>query len=196
MYLRHRRKPETYRSNLRSQLNPVLLAALFLMQTLINGCSPSLNWREVLVGQMVAMLPCKPDRAQRSVTLAETSVNIDMAGCEADGALYAVSHVHLADPGSAGDVVRNWRSATLSNMRAIERLTATGEGAGNHADIMSSGATATPPIRVHGVKADGTPVQAALSWLISGGDVYHLAVYGQTLTPAHTETIFTQSRIR
>ena len=162
-----------------------IFAAAMAAGPVLTGCSPALNWRVVPLGPMNAFLPCKPDHAQRRVTLAQTSVMMDMVGCEADGALYAVSHVQLADPKAVEAMVQAWRSATLGNMHA-----------GDVPAPPDLGTTGVQVLDVKGTRPDGTPVQAALSWRVSGPDIYQLAVFATTLTPERTETLFTQSRIR
>ena len=57
-------------------------------------CSPIFNWREVPIGGdgVIALLPCKADRAARMLPLGAETVAVDMAGCEAGGATFAVAH--------------------------------------------------------------------------------------------------------
>jgi hypothetical protein len=68
------------------------------MGVVVGACSPSLNWRAVPVQHLVAMLPCKPDQAQRTVDLAATPYTLAVWGCEAGGALFAVSHMRMQSP--------------------------------------------------------------------------------------------------
>ena len=72
-------------------VQPMLRAARLLAAAVpALACSPVFNWREVPVGEsLVAMLPCKPDRAERSLPMGAATVPIDMAGCEAGGATFA-----------------------------------------------------------------------------------------------------------
>ena len=57
------------------------------------ACTPSLNWRQVPVVQLAALLPCKPDHAERQVELLGAQQALAMWGCEAGGALFAVSQM-------------------------------------------------------------------------------------------------------
>ena len=72
-----------------------------LVAAALAACSPTFNWREVPVGDagVVALLPCKPDRATRADAARHRGGAVDMAGCEAGGATFAVAH---ASAGSAG----------------------------------------------------------------------------------------------
>ncbi len=149
------------------------------------ACSPSLNWRTVPVAQLAALLPCKPDHAVRNVDLGGTPNTLSMWGCEAGGALFAVSHVRVEDPSSAPKVMLAWQQAALRNISGGTFQTPTG-----------SGPAPMPGIRVQarGKRADGHAVQAQWAWFNQGADIYHLAVYASDLTPAMTETFFTELR--
>jgi hypothetical protein len=111
-----------------------------------------------------------------------------MWGCEAGGALYAVSHVHLDTPAAAPEVIAAWQLAALRNL----------PGAVPHAVPYTPPAAAGQPIapglmvQASGKRADGQAVQAQLAWFSRGADVYHLAVYAPALTPALTDTFFTE----
>ena len=85
---------------------------------LLAGCSPALNWRSVPLPEaaLTFTLPCKPDRATRTVELAGVPVQLSMVGCEADGAMLALSHVVLADPSKAGTALTHWRAAVLAQL--------------------------------------------------------------------------------
>jgi len=77
------------------------------------ACSPTFNWRDTPVGPdgLVALLPCKPDRATRELPMGADRVAVDMAGCEAGGATFAVAHVQAADSAQAEAWLRAWRAA-------------------------------------------------------------------------------------
>lgn len=82
------------------------------------ACSPTFNWREVPVGDagLVAMLPCKPDRATRSLPLGSASVAVEVVGCEAGGATFAVAHARAADAAQAEAWLNAWRAATRAQL--------------------------------------------------------------------------------
>ena len=60
---------------------------MFLLANLA-ACSPTYNWRDVRVtpASLQGMLPCKPDRGQRQVSLAGRQVDMHVLGCDAGGA--------------------------------------------------------------------------------------------------------------
>ena len=152
------------------------------------ACSPSLNWRTVPVEQLVTLLPCKPDHAERQVELGGVQRTLSMWGCEADGALFAVSHLRTQATALPGQVIALWQLAALRNMQA-----ATWQALPFKAPMLA-GQTAVPGtmLRATGKRADGQAVQAQLAWFSRGADVYHLAVYAPELAPALTEPLFTE----
>lgn len=135
------------------------------------------------MGRLTVFLPCKPDRGQRSVPLAQSSGVITMAGCEAGGALFAASHIQVANASDVEPTLQAWRAATLANLQAQ--------------DVVQSGPpTFASPLRVNGVRATGEPVQAQLAWQVAGTDLFHVAVYAEKIKPELTETLFTQAKIQ
>jgi len=155
---------------------------------LLTACAPALNWRQVPLDRITVLLPCKPDRAQRSLRLGEREVTISMAGCEADGVIFAVSHIHQPDATSASAVAREWRAATLANIRATSVTEA----------LMApvTGATAVTQLSARGVRADASEVRAQLAWLVAGDDVFHVAAYASRLRPDQTDNLFSDIKFQ
>lgn len=154
----------------------------------LSACSPGLNWRTVPVEALAALVPCKPDQAQRQVNLGGVQRTLSMWGCEAGGALYAVSHVHVQAPATPEQVIAAWQVAALGNlgattpqMLAFKAPASVGKTPGPGTMVFASGK-----------RADGKAVQAQLAWFSQGADVYHLAVFAPSLTPALTQTFFTE----
>jgi hypothetical protein len=77
-----------------------LLIVLGLALTAL-ACTPAFNWREVAFDGLpvVALLPCKPDRGERSVPLAGAPRQMVMAGCKAGEAMFTVAIVRVDDAG-------------------------------------------------------------------------------------------------
>lgn len=159
-----------------------LLVVISLL--LLTACSPALNWREVRLGRMVLTLPCKPDKAERTLRLAGQDVQLTMVGCEAGGALFAVSHAQLAKSAPTDQVFAAWRQAALANMQASSTQRQPSE---HH--------TGAELWTVLGKRADGSQVQAQLEWIASGTDLFHLAVYADQISPAMAEPFFSEAKI-
>ena len=154
----------------------------------LSACSPALNWRTVPVAQLAALLPCKPDYAERNIELAGTQRKLSMWGCEAGGALFAVSHMGTDAQASPEQVITAWQSAALRNLPG-----ATAQPLPLSAPALKGqGALPATMLRAIGKRANGQAVQAQLAWLSRGADVYHLAVFAPELTPAMTESFFSE----
>jgi hypothetical protein len=164
------------------------IVASILLAAALSACSPALNWRNVILGSLRFTLPCKPDQAERNVVLGGVSRTLDMRGCEADGALFAVSRIEVESAGEATVLVQAWRAAALAALQAVPATVA---------DL-------TPPIyrgvpdanpqawlRAQGRQPRGGDVQAQLGWLVVGREVFHLAVYAPHLVPAAVAPMMT-----
>lgn len=152
------------------------------------ACSPALNWRQVPLERITVLLPCKPDRAQRTMRVGIREVQLSMAGCEAAGALFAVSHIPLADAAATAGLVQDWRAAMLANLHASSVV--------DTPLPAPAGFTVTSRIAVQGQRPDGSPVQGQLVWLVAGNDVFHLAVYGERLTAEQTDSFFSDIKVQ
>lgn len=70
-------------------------------------------------GPLRLLLPCKPDRAERQVSMGGSSVQMQMLGCDADGVTFAVSHVLAPDAATAPALLAGWRAAVLAHLQAV-----------------------------------------------------------------------------
>jgi len=167
---------------------PVFALVAVLMT--LGACTPTFNWREVPLTDsgLVALLPCKPDRATRALPLGADSVQVEMAGCEAGGATFAIAHAGAADAGQAEAWLKAWRTATRTQLAEME-LEET-------AATLPRAATSPAPLQLEargGGSSDGvrrgTP--ARVLWFAqrerSGGvSLYQATVLGQ---PSSSEAI-------
>jgi hypothetical protein len=83
------------------------------------ACQPTYNWRDVsFEGTRVkAQLPCKPDRTTREVTIGETPVPLQVAGCEAGGGMWVVMTTLLPAGQDPQKVLQGWQTATWRNLQ-------------------------------------------------------------------------------
>ena len=149
----------------------------------LGACSPALNWRSVALGELALTLPCKPDRAQRTVPLGGKSLDMEMVGCEADGALFAVSRIGVPPGAGADELQLQWQAASLLQMKV--------QGSPVLAPLSTSAQSL--PLRgltASGQAGDGQALQARLAWVAAGTDVYHFAVYAARITPEMAEPFF------
>ena len=139
--------------------------ALELLATvLLTACTPALNWRQVDLDGAQFLLPCTPDQAARDVQLAGQRLPMHMQGCSAEGALFAVSHVHLDSVDLADSVVAAWQRSALAALQARD----------TPQDLHTDSVTR---MDASGTDAHGAPMRARWAWWVRGPDVYHLAVY-------------------
>lgn len=167
--------------------------AALAMAALTMACTPALNWREVSLNGMVALLPCKPDRAERVLPLGAMEVPLQMSGCEASGVLYAISRVQVQDAARLLAVHQDWRNATLAAMQAATASTQPYKPPATPAGPTKMGLR---PEEFDGKRPDGSAVQAQILWLAKGKDIYQIAVYGSKLQPEMTELLFSELSLR
>ena len=126
--------------------------ALLLLGLL--ACTPTLNWREVAAAPTGAhaLLPCKPDHAERSVPLGGVPTDLVVNGCKAGDATFAIMATTVAAGRTPDELLQGWQQATLANMKATgevqrqpfhppgglplahaQRVTAQGQGPGGTA---------------------------------------------------------------
>ncbi|NZA02179.1 hypothetical protein H0I39_11235 [Ottowia beijingensis] len=99
---------------------PALCAAVALAAA---ACTPSLNWREVRLAPTtaVALLPCKPDRAERSVPLGGEPTTLAVSGCEAGGATFALMAAKVPAGRAPDELLAGWQQATLATCASAAR---------------------------------------------------------------------------
>jgi hypothetical protein len=150
---------------------------------LLEACSPALNWRSVDFAGIKAALPCKPDQAERPVSLAGMELRLAMVGCEADGGLYAISHLHLAQDAKAQDVIDAWRMQAMQAMGGTALPLTT--------PLPALGAR--PALTVYqasGNNPRGQSVQARWTWVQRDRDIYHWALYAPVIRAEMEESFF------
>lgn len=168
------------------------LVAVALVTT-ATACSPSLNWRTVSLQGLDVLLPCKPDHGERKVQLGVQAVLLRMSGCEASGALYAVSHLRVAEAAQVESTRIAWRKATLLAMQAAGDVTPSATAI--DAPTTLSGVLPQPE-QLDGKRPDGSPVKAQFVWLSKGQDIYQVAVYASQLDKEKTELLFSELRLQ
>jgi hypothetical protein len=141
---------------------------------LLVACTPTHNWREIRPGGagLVALWPCKPDQAQRTVVLAGREVALHMSSCDVAGQTFAAGAIGLPEGLAASDVVSAWRKASLASLRVAEDRFSPWQ------PPLRSGLQAQG-WRADGVRHDGQAVHAQAVVLTQGGTVFQLVVYGQ-----------------
>ena len=167
---------------------PLALAAVATLA----ACTPSLNWRELRLvpTTALALLPCKPDHAERSVPLGGEPTLLVVNGCDAVGATFALMSTTVAAGRAPDDLLAGWQQATLANMRA----TGTPERQAFHPPNALPLAHAQR-IVAQGQRADGRAVTAQAVWSAraaagGGTELLHAVVYAPQADPAVADAFF------
>lgn len=170
--------------------SPVLPSWLALSAAaLLAACSPTFNWREVPVAEsgLVALLPCKADRANRALPLGAESVQVDMTGCEAGGATFAIAHAAANSPVQAEAWLNAWRAATRSQLADAQVA---------EAPATVQRATAVPaPLRLDAQPSQQGAAPVQVLWFAQSqkdGTValYQATVLGKPSSPEAAKTFF------
>ena len=164
-------------------LRRLLLSSLVV---LLLACSPALNWREVRLagGELKALLPCKPDQAERRQSIAGRELELRMLGCEAGGALYALSVVELGDAAHALAVQVQWQASLLGTLQAST-------SASSPWALRGAGLSLEPvQLSAQGLRPDGRPLAARAVWFARGTRLYHAVVYADRISTEMSEPFF------
>lgn len=172
-------------------------ACALLLALLASGCSPTFNWRNVRLdsraGALNALLPCKPDRAERPVSFdGGASVPLSMIGCSTGGLTFTLAHLPVTEGADAATTLARWRAANAARLGAAETgpepfmLT-------NALPLPASG-LATTLAR----DAAGQPVRQRAAWFAradSGGiELFQAALLGSAIDAAAADTFFSNLR--
>jgi hypothetical protein len=138
-------------------------AAVALLPLVLAACTPVFNWRDVplVPAELTALLPCKPDRAERDVAFGSETVPVQMAGCEAGGATFAVAHVRADNAAQAEAWLAAWRAGLRAQWSAAQG------GQVSEAPATVPRASAAPPpwqFDAQGNGPDGKPVEVHVRW--------------------------------
>ncbi len=170
---------------------PLFWAALALT---LAACSPTYNWRELRDDAipLKALIPCKPDRAQREVPLVGQNVILHMHSCDAGGQTFAIAWLELPADADGSAVLAGWRQATLATLRLGA------QSVGDPALVWPArvpGAESVQGLGASGQRPDGAPVQVQAAYFVHGRRAYQAAVYGPTIPPEAAANFFEALRL-
>jgi hypothetical protein len=160
-----------------------------LLLLALSACSPTFNWREVRLegAPLQALLPCKPETAQRTVPLAGSPTELNLMACEAGGLQFALAWAELANPVQVPLALASWRGASL---QAIGVRSAPGDEAATAWGAAVPGAVQTLGVQASGQNPAGGAVQTRAVYFARGAQVFQAAVYGERLPPEALEAFF------
>lgn len=119
------------------------LSALCVLMLFLNGCDPTLNWREVRSDDAgyTALFPAKPTSFERAVSLDGLQVMMNMTAAEADGVSFAVATAIIEDEGQRAKALIAMQTAMLRNIRGeiTEKKTVNVKGGATAIQIHATG---------------------------------------------------------
>jgi len=162
------------------------IPAALLLALAAGACSPTFNWREVRVepASLQAMLPCKPDKGSRRVPMGGQDVVLEVLGCDAGGATFALLQADLGDGARTDEVLEQWNRATLANMQG--KATAA-------RPFTLAGATplaGAQRVSAQGKRRDGSAVRSEAAYFARGGRVFQAVVYAADPRPEWVQPFF------
>ncbi|MDP3168669.1 MAG: hypothetical protein Q8N06_24820 [Hydrogenophaga sp.] len=148
-----------------------------LMALALTACNPTFNWRELRPAgtPLQALMPCKPETAERSVPLGGSPTVLHMHSCKAGGITFALAWADAPDAAAVPATLTDWQRAALAAIRVDPALQA--DPAHRWAATMA-GATLAQGITAQGTDPQGQPVQTRALYFARGAQVFQAAVYG------------------
>ena len=162
----------------------------FLIYTLLGvvgltACNPTFNWRDVRLDdtRLSLLMPCKPDKAQKTVPLGGQPTELMMMSCDAGGVTFALAVADVKDAARAGATLNTWQSATLANMKAAPNssnsvIKLTG---------LASGAVVT---KATGLRTNGQAVSSQAAYFAQGSQIFQAVMYADKISPDVADTFF------
>ena len=159
---------------------------MLLALALLVACSPTLDWREVrpVGSELKALLPCKPERVMRGLTLAGAEVQFELLACQAGDVTWALASADVGDPARVGTALAELRRARSLNLNGRETASTPAMVRGL---AMSS---AAQRFTVVGHRPDGVAVTEESMLFAQGGRVFHAAALGASPAPAAVQSFF------
>jgi hypothetical protein len=159
------------------------LSAALLMS--LAACAPSLNWRDTRPEESgVRMLfPCRPDRHERTIRIADAEMRMRMHSCSAAGAVFSLAFVDVAEPARVTPVLVAMRGAAAANLN----------GTAAARPWVVPGATPNEKsalVRVEGRLPDGRLVVEHATFFVKGLRLYQATALGDSLDADAIETFF------
>lgn len=150
------------------------------------ACSPTFDWREIRTAQggLAAMLPCKPDQGARTVPMAGRQVSLQALSCSTGGATFAVLTADIEDAARAGEVLAQWKTATLANLHS---------SSAKETAFQPPGARSLPQslqVVASGQRADASKVESHAAYFARGSHVFQAVIYTDQLKAEVAEPFF------
>lgn len=155
----------------------------------LGACSPTFNWRELRPQgtPLLALMPCKPEAAERTLPLDGIPTVMHMHSCEAGGQTFAVAWAEVGDESRVPAALAGWRAGALAALRVDATMAA---------DARTQWPAAVPGAQVQqgaqaaGLGPDGQRTHMRGAYFSQGRQVFQAAVYGARLSDEALVTFF------
>lgn len=161
------------------------LAAL----SLLAACTPTFNWRALPAEgvPLRALMPCKPDKAEREVPLGGQPTRLQMRSCDTGGHTFAVAWADVGEPARTAHALAGWRRATLLALGADPALA---DDAAARPPARVPGASEALGLRAEGRDHRGQPMHMQAVHAVRGTLIVQAAVYASAIDERVAATFF------
>ena len=149
------------------------------------ACNPTFNWRDVRPEdtRLSLLMPCKPDKAQKTVPMAGQPTELMLLSCDAGGVTFAVAVADVKDALLVKDALVQWQGASLTSLKASLAT----PGTAFKLTGLPSGAVM---LSATGKRANGQTVSSQAAYFAQGSQVFQAAIYADKLAPDVADTFF------
>jgi len=137
-------------------------------------------------------MPCKPELAERTVSLAGVPTRMHMHSCEAGGQTFAVAWAEVAEEARVIEILGGWRAGSLAAIRVDP---ATASDAQTEWPVTVKGAQQLQGLQATGQDPQGNTTQMRGAYFAKGTQVFQAAVYGPALSDEVLATFFEGLRL-
>ena len=150
----------------------------------LTACNPTFNWRDVRPDgtRLSLLMPCKPDKAQKTVPLAGQPTELMLLSCDAGGATFAVAVTDVKEAARVPATLAQWQSAALANIKATPETPVAYKLTG-----LSGGAAM---VKATGQRANGQVVSSQTAYFSHGSQVFQAVMYADKIAPDVADTFF------
>ena len=150
----------------------------------LTACNPTFNWRDVRPDgtRLSLLMPCKPDKAQKTVPLAGQPTELMLLSCDAGGATFAVAVADVKEAARVPATLAQWQSAALANIKATPETPVAYKLTG-----LSGGAAM---VKATGQRANGQVVSSQTAYFSHGSQVFQAVMYADKIAPDVADTFF------
>ncbi len=160
--------------------------------SVVTGCAPSLDWREVRPedSDAVALFPCKPTTDARMVSLAGSRVRMVLVACRAGDVTWALAFSDVADPAKVTQALQDLRASNAGNLAGASSVTGPMHVVGMTPNSLAE------RVQVQGRLPNGDAVRLDGGFFVRGTRVYQATAMGKSLDTEAVAMFFDGLKLR